>query len=417
MRKTLPIEELMLLLGAVRRRIAPVDSRRERLLRSLYVPILLKLETRALSRVEPNPFSATEDGVTVPGVTLPPSPRILILKTDHIGDFIVSLPAMRHLRDHFPNATYTLVCGSWSQDWARELGMFQEIVVFDGMRRTAPIWTGFTPQALAEFDALPLGRFDIAIDLRHDPDTRVLLAKVDAAFRAGFTAPAERGGALLDVSLPNVEHISVSAGSGRPMLSPQRLLLLASAVTNSFSDRPHPTRLLVNGPPPALSPRPYAILAPGAGGEIRMWNVSRLQEVGAFLIAEHDLDIVVVGTEPERKVAEAFAAALPAGRVHSAIGMKLADLPNLVFGTRLYVGNDTGPTHLAATLGVPTVSVLSGIPDGDVWRTIGERVRVVRGHAACSPCHLMEIAACPHGVVCLDVIKTEDVIEACRQLL
>jgi len=417
MTKKSPIEELVELIGAVRRRVAPPESARERWLRSLYVPLLLRLETRALSRVEPNPYCETLTGEAVLGARLPAAPRILVLKLDHIGDFIVAMPAMQHLRDHFPAAHITLVCGSWTQDWARQIGLFDRVVVFDGMKRSGPAWTGFSPAVQQSFTELRLGGFDLAIDLRHDPDTRVLLGQVDAIHRAGFCAPADQGGASLDLALPNVEHVSTAEGTGRPLPAEQRLLLLASAITNGFARPEHPALRLMHGGMPEMAPRRYAILAPGAGGAIRLWNEARLQAVGAFLIAQHDLDLVVIGYRAERRVAEAFSAALPAGRVRSAVGLSLAELPNLMRDAVIYVGYDTGPTHLAAALGIPTVSVMSGIPCGDVWRVLGDHVAVVRGHAACSPCHLMEVSQCPHGVVCLDVISVEDVVSACRGLL
>lgn len=417
MTKTSPIEELIHMVGAIRRRIAPPNSARERMLRALYVPFLLRLERGARARIEPNPVCETFSGQAVLGATLPPAPRILILKLDHIGDFIVAMPAMEHLRERFPTAHMTLVCGSWSQDWAAQIGLFDDILVFDGMKRTGPIWTGFAPEHHAAFDALELGRFDLAVDLRHDPDTRPLLAKVAASHRAGFCAPAAQGGGSLDLALPDVEHVAIAEGTGRPLPAEQRLMLLASAVANGFARPRHLAQCLVSGAAPAITPRPYAIIAPGAGAAIREWKLDRLVAVGVFVQTHFDLDLVIIGTAPQREAADAFAQALPPGRVHNAIGVTLAQLPGLMQAARLYIGYDTGPTHLAAALGVPTVSVMSSIPDRDVWRILGDRVRVVRGSTACSPCHLMEVAQCPHNVVCLDVIGTQDVIAACQALL
>ncbi len=418
---TTPAEELIHVIGNLRKRVAPPGSYRERVLRGIYVPLLLKLKRRALARVEPNAVCEILPGEAMPGKRLPSAPRILILKLDHIGDFVVSMQAMQHLRDHFPDAHITLACGGWSRDWASRIGLFDEIVTYDGMKRTSAVWGGFSPALVAAFDALALGRYDLAIDLRHDPDTRLLLDRVDATFHAGYSAPMDKGGAGLDISLPDVEHISVAEGSGRPLMAEQRLMLLASAVTNvfatSFSRQSHPAHRLVPEPAPQRSDRAYAIVAPGAGGDIRLWNADRLEAVAAWLLTSYDLDLVVTGTDPERATAERFLEIFPEGRVRSAIGTRLADLPLLMQGAALYLGYDTGPTHMAAALGVPTVSVMSGIPNADVWRTLGEHVVVVRGRTDCSPCHLMEAIQCPHGVACLDIIRAEDVVAACRMLL
>jgi ADP-heptose:LPS heptosyltransferase len=414
---TAALEELIHAISTVRRRLAPPKSYREKLLRAIYVPLVKRLSRGTLTRVEPNPVCQTLPGQAVIGAALAQVPRILILKLDHIGDFIVSMAAMQHLRDHFSTAHITLVCGSWSRDWATRIGLFDEIVVFDGLKRTGTAWKGITPQLIAQYQSLALPTFDLAIDLRHDPDTRILLTKTHARIRAGYCAPLEAGGGCLDISLPDVEHVTLESGSGRPLPAEQRLLLLASAVTNSFAKPPHPARCLISAPTAHAPHGPFAVLAPGASGAIRIWNVDRLRAVGTFLMEQYDLDLVVIGAEPERRVAEAFVKSFSSGRVHNAVGLSLVDLPNLIQGARLYVGYDTGPTHLAAALGVPTVSVLTGSTNADVWRTLGEKVVVVRGKTDCSPCHLTEVSQCPHGVVCLDVVQIEDVVSACQQLL
>lgn len=95
----------------------------------------------------------------------------------------------------------------------------------------------------------------------------------------------------------------------------------------------------------------------------------------------------------------------------------LMAVPGILTGARLMVGMDSGLSHLAAGLGVPTVSIQSGSPTRDVWRVAGENVVVVAGDAACAPCHLDLPAQCPHGVACMQVIGVTDVLAACETVL
>jgi ADP-heptose:LPS heptosyltransferase len=405
----------------LRRSIAPPGSRRERLSRAIYVPIVNHLKARACRAAyggTPRPVVVQWRGLSDRGRALPACPRILILKLDHIGDFIVALPAFEHLRAAWPNATLTLVCGSWNYSWAENIGLFDAVISFDFFTSTNAAWRGASAEQFMAFKALPLGSFDLAIDLRHDFDSRALLDHVDASFRAGFSAPPRQGGDSLDISLPDMEHISVAAGTGRPLQAGLRLRLLAFAVTAAFAPHAqHISRLTGSGSsrPPE---RRYAILAPGAGSPIRVWPLSRLMEVGRAVADHHGLDIIVTGSMAERDPAEAIVKGIPGGNVTNLAGtLPLADLPAIIAGACLYVGYDTGTTHLAAALDVPTVAILSGVPDLEVWYPVGKHVVVVAGRIACSPCYLKEATQCPYGVACLTAIKTEDVLAACDALL
>jgi ADP-heptose:LPS heptosyltransferase len=357
-------------------------------------------------------------GLAERAAALPTAPRILILKLDHIGDFIVGMPAIAHIRAAFPDARLTLVCASWNRAWAERTGWFKDVVAFNLFTQRNADWGGTTPDQFVEFAALQLSGYDLAIDLRHDADTRPLLALVGAAFRAGFCAPADMGGHDLDIALPDVEHIAPKDGTGQPMHAEMRLMLLAMTVTATFlPPPPHPAARLLTGSAPGVG-RPYVILAPGAGSPIRVWPEERLAAIARRLLDTADVDLVITGGPSEAESAVIVSAALPADRVRNICGaLPLADLPDLVRGCALYVGYDTGTTHLAAALGVPTVALLTGVPDLDVWYPLGPHVRVVAGRIACSPCYFKTESQCPYGVPCRDAITIDDMWAACAEAL
>jgi len=409
---------------AVKARLAPAGSLRERGLRLVTRPLFRALMRRRRAAIiadvasHPKPTVVRWLGLAERAESLPQQPRILIMKLDHIGDFIVGMPAIAHLRAAFPEAALTLVCASWNRPWAERTGWFAEVVQFDLFTKRNADWGGTTPEQFEEFKALGLAGYDLAIDLRHDADTRPLLAMVGATFRAGFCAPFEAGGRELDIALPDIEHISPARGTGQPVHAETRLLLLAMMVSATFLPKPvHPAaRLLTSAAPPVE--RPYVILAPGAGSPIRVWPEDRLTEIARRLIDAADVDVVLTGGPTEAPAAAEIAAALPPGRVRNLCNtLPLADLPDLVRQCTLYVGLDTGTTHLAASLGVPTVALLTGVPHLDVWYPLGRNVRVVASRIACSPCYFKVAEQCPYGVPCRDAISVEDVWAACTDAL
>ena len=129
------------------------------------------------------------------------APRILVLKLDHLGDFLIGLPALRQLRAEFPDSRITLVCGRWNVATASDLGIADDIRSFDYFPQNAQDWDGqFDAGIIERFRAACAGQFDIAVDLRVDEDTRPLLRHVDAAIRCGIGS--RRRHPYLNVVLP-----------------------------------------------------------------------------------------------------------------------------------------------------------------------------------------------------------------------
>ncbi len=344
-------------------------------------------------------------------------PSILILQLAHMGDFVLSLRAAKKIRDGFPGSRITLVCASWNEPWARAAGLFDEIVAFDFFSRMNQDWNGPTRAMFDGFAALGLGRFDIAIDLRHDADTRPCLHRVAAKARVGYFAPREPGFPPLDLMLPEVEGVVQSDGSEYSLHAELRLGLLADAVVDAYggAGRAHPMAQLAGVVPPAGSP--FAIFAVGAGDSIRRWPQQNFIALGREIIERYNLDIAVVGGAAEAEIVAAIVAALPQGRAVAALNLPLMALTTRIAQAAAVVGLGSGVSHLAATLGVPTVALLSGVSPLSVWRPVGPRVVNFTGQTPCTPCGLRHERDCPFDVVCLTSITPEHVLAATERLL
>lgn len=168
-----------------------------------------------IERIEPPAWSivaAGEGGAGGPGLKFAasrtrfetvgsvPAGRILVLKLDHLGDFIMGIPALERLRKSFPCAHITLVVGSWNEAMARDLALADRVIVFDVFPRNSAEEEVDVRGKAAIFAQTVTGRYDIAIDLRADADTRFLLRHVDAGVRAGMGSKVENP--HLDIFLP-----------------------------------------------------------------------------------------------------------------------------------------------------------------------------------------------------------------------
>lgn len=162
------------------------------------------------------PFPAPADGDAAPSRPLPhpftpavtrleralprPHERILVLKLDHLGDFILGLPALERVRALFPQAHITLVVGSWNVELARSTALADEVLNFDAFPRNSSEEEVDVPGKRGLFDAAIRDSYDLAIDLRSDGDTRTLLARVRAPVKAGMGDRSHYP--FLDIALP-----------------------------------------------------------------------------------------------------------------------------------------------------------------------------------------------------------------------
>jgi ADP-heptose:LPS heptosyltransferase len=352
--------------------------------------------------------------------TLPARPRILILKLDHIGDFVLAMRALLQIRDGWPNAHITLVCGGWNVEMAKRLGMFDAIVAYDFFPQNR---NDAQPAACGPNSRLAArglgGPFDLAIDMRYDGDTRPLLEAIDATFRAGYAARGLKK--ELDLALPTLE----SSGRRRQPMSPLhaelRLFLLAAAVVDVFGPRQtHPIRSIANGKDPRADPHdhPYIVVAAGAGKTTCKWPIANFVALCSALAEKRMEAIVVIGSSRDADDGRAIAEALPPGRVRDTTGqIPIGELPGVLSKARLYVGNDSGPTHIAAKIGIPTICIFSGTSDDRVWQPLGANVRTIRRPIECSPCHLDREEDCPVAVKCLKLITVDDVLDDALAML
>ena len=134
------------------------------------------------------------------GFGKPGGRRVLVLKLDHYGDFLIGLPALKQLRQLFTSDHITLVCGSWNAALAKQLGIANEVRTYDFFPENGAEWSGDPFENLDHFREACRGSFDIALDLRVDEDTRFLLKHVEATTRCGIGTRARHP--FLDIVLP-----------------------------------------------------------------------------------------------------------------------------------------------------------------------------------------------------------------------
>ena len=160
------------------------------------------------------------------------------------------------------------------------------------------------------------------------------------------------------------------------------------------------------------------LLHPGSGSKKKVWPVERFVELFHSLQKHTEPRIFIIlgpaeGTETQ-KAFEGIQWDLGSRAPVLLKGLSLLGLASVMEGCRLYIGNDSGITHMAAALDIPTLAIF-GPTDPVLWAPRGKKVGVLRKEIECSPCPQEKFLQCPK-VECLYRVELEDVLEGLKQL-
>ncbi|MHB0878422.1 MAG: glycosyltransferase family 9 protein [Anaerolineae bacterium] len=403
---------------------------------------------------------------------LPPHPRLLVLRPDHIGDLLWMLPALAELCRCLPAAHITLAVGPWVESFARLVTGVDsvEVVAFPGFERNgkggsvapyrlsvqlarrwrgrydaclvarADHWWGAMTAALAGVPhrigrctpetapfltgALPLGPH------QHEVVANVALARFAAGLLGGGTrslGPCGRATAATD-ERPQGARLPEACPGGPPgETAPTGACPPDSPVTPETHPIPLPLPAEARERTAAWARRNlgrdegYVCVHPGAGGPTKLWPVARYEALVRALAAD-GRPVVVTGSLAEAdlvaRVATAATAPSAAPVAGAAGEFGLLELTALLARAALVVGSDSGPLHIAAAVGAPTVHVYG--PADEVkfgpWSP-ASRHRVLTAAVPCRPCGDLAHCAARDHVGCMRRVPLETVLAACRELL
>lgn len=354
-------------------------------------------------------------GASSPGLKLDgPIRRIVVLRALVLGDTLCAIPALRSIRRAWPDAHLAVLGLPASREYLSRFPWIDEWIAFPG-------WPGM-PEGGHDVAALPgfladmqARGWDLAIQLHGSGElTNPLLALLGARHMAGFhgerawvppkDAANFRPWPLLGHEAQRL--LSLCRGLGLP--SEDDLL--------EFPVRPEDEAALRVQWPERDHVGPYACLHVGAQLPSRRWPLRRFAAVAQGL-QEQGLTVVLTGTVGERPLITELRAMLDALGVPSVDLAGVTDLWTLgalLCGARVLVCNDTGVSHIAAALRVPSVVVSCG-SEPMRWAPPDRlRHRVLARPAPCRPCAHAE---CPNGHACAHALSVFDVLRELEDLL
>jgi ADP-heptose:LPS heptosyltransferase len=294
---------------------------------------------------------------------------VAVLRALQLGDLLCAVPALRALRRGLPEATITLVSLSWARTFAERFSRYVDSSL------ELPGYPGL-PERLPDVAAVPMflgeaqeRQFDLVVQLHGSGETTNPLAVLLGGRQtAGFYRPG--------AYCPDPELFLPYPEDGP---EPRRLLRLVEFLGFArageeleFPLEDDDRRALATLPGTArLGAEPYACIHPGSRLESRRWTQAGFAAAGDEL-ARRGLQIVLTGSESERPLTARVLAAMDADAVDLAGQTSLGALAALLAGAKLLVCNDTGVSHLASALGVPSVVIFT-VSDPARWAPLDRR--------------------------------------------
>jgi len=161
-----------------------------------------------------------------------------------------------------------------------------------------------------------------------------------------------------------------------------------------------------------LKGRKYVVIHPGSVMSTKRWEPARFAEIARDL-SNQGLTIVVTSGPGEEMYAGQVSRQIEKSVIM--LGLSIPELAELVRGATLYIGNDSGPMHLAAAVGTPTVAVW-GSSDSRRWHPWGVAHRVVQNPFECNPCpgYRCLVADSP---LCIESVTVDQVDTAVKELI
>jgi ADP-heptose:LPS heptosyltransferase len=337
--------------------------------------------------------------------------RIVVFRALVLGDMLCMIPAIRALQTALPHAKITLVSLPWAAELvARFPQYFADFIEFPGHPQLPE--REFDAQRFPAFlNQVRQRGFDLALQM-HGSGSIVnpLVLSFGARRTAGFCESAEEcPDAETFLTYPTREHevwrhLRLMQFLGVPLCGDE----LEFPVTTD--DR---AQLAELWEAQDLSHGPYVCLHPGARYLSRRWPTERFAAVGDALASE-GYTVVITGSAAEADLAASVSQSMTRPHVNLAGQTTLGTMAALLQQTRLLICNDTGVSHLAAALRVPSVVIVTG-SDPRRWAPLDRRRhRVVMQAADCRPC---EYRVCPIDFHCAHRISAQLVLETALESL
>jgi len=265
---------------------------------------------------------------------------ILLIRMTSLGDIILTLPAIRAIRQYFPLHHVAMLTSLEYIDLVSEIPYLDEIITFD--RRGKELF-----ETIRVVRQLRKRKFDLVIDLHGKFRTRLL---------SGLSGGGQRIGSRRDAYPPNThtidDHFQLLSTIGI-QANDRSLEFYVNTANQRFAHELLSDKLLLNG-------QLKVGVFPGAAWDYKRWPVDRFAEVADRIVRQYNAAILLFGGPSEAELLGQVRDSMRTDPILFGTNLQIGQLAALISSCDQFVSNDTGPAHIAVALGIPTI-VLFGV--------------------------------------------------------
>jgi ADP-heptose:LPS heptosyltransferase len=360
-------------------------------------------------------------------------PRILICRPDHVGDVLLTLPAVAALKAAFPAADIGLVQDSSTADIARRCPDIDEgwVLTFPPLTQVGAPGAQWHDQVQRIASDLR-GRYDLAIVARpDDPRSAQLVDAAGIPTRVGYAVPGTEP--FLTHAVPLCQEAHAAVQTLQLAREAARCLGVSpaseAAMDESIRSLAQPP-FLPTGPEEALAEQVLAqvpaaggrpiVFQPGSGWPLKNWTAERWGRLAVETHRRWGVTALVPGGPGEASLVRAVVEHGNGSCAGLADRLSLGALAALYRRSSLVIGIDSGPLHLAALVGARIVGLYGPLATSQ-WHPWcpPHRYRIVRVDLPCSPCDCIFDPPCGASLnpLCMSGIAVETVLDSVADLL
>lgn len=370
--------------------------------------------------------------------------KILIVTPNWIGDAVLSVPALSHVRECFPSAYIVLIGLPHISELFQECPYLDEVKVYAISRQKGKD----KRQKVDEngSDARNLGGllttvrdirecgFDMAILFPNSFRSALIARLAGIPLRCGYNRDGR--GFLLNIPIslnPQVKRLhqakyyinlvkSIESYFSPKLIAGQKNPSYPSQDRRGFLTPPYlyiskdeANQALETLYKNNLTPDDLIVgINPGAAyGSSKRWYPERFGHVAKNLIERYDAKVIFFGDQREKDIATEIVKDSGITPLNMTGKTTIRELMALIAHCRVFITNDSGPMHIAAALCVPVVAIF-GSTDPLLTGPLGDRHMIIKKDVSCSPCFLRK---CQTDLKCMDLIGVNDVLEAVDKIL
>lgn len=332
--------------------------------------------------------------------------NIAVLRFDHIGDIINTTPLLRSLRSKYKYANIDIYVSPWGEEAIAGNPHINNIFIVKTniYKRDIKTRIGFS-SVLSIASLVRKKKYDLGISVRGDIREIFLLraAGVRHIVSYGIT-----GGAFMADTVPEYQfgsheidiNLNIARALGCPDLSPKTEFFLKKEDTDI-------RRLF------GLEAGKYVVLHVGSGAASKRWHPYKFARL-ILKLKNTGLSVVLAGSASEtQNVTKSLS---EKGKVVDLGGKTtLSQLGAVLQQAVLFVGTDSGPSHIAAALDVPSIILFSGANLPSRWAPRGRNVNVIYKNTPCSPCCSFDCRVKGHP--CMENITESEIYRQIRSIV